>query len=122
MLLVFQRLFVEALLHVLLLPFWWYTVGVTRWVKKLFSWFRLGNEYLVPLLWWGHLFVPMFGQVDRQGRLVSFFIRIVNAIVRTFALGVWATILFGAFLVWCSLPIMVLYLFGSAFFMPKPSV
>lgn len=122
MLIVFQRLFIEALFHVLLLPFWWYTIGLARFAKKIFSWFRLGNEYLVPLLWWSHLFVPMFGQVDRQGRLVSFFIRLVNAIIRTCMLVVWAAALLVVFSVWILLPLVVAYIVASAFFMPTSSV
>ncbi len=122
MLIVFQRLFIDALLHVLLLPLWWYTVGLTRFAKKVFSWFRLGNEYLVPLLWWGHLFVPMFGAVQWQERLISFFMRLVNALIRTFLLAVWAVILVLVIMVWCVLPLIASYLIASAFFLPKPAV
>ena len=122
MLIVFQRLFIEALLHVLLLPFWWYTIGLARFAKKVFSWFRLGNEYLVPLLWWGHLFVPMFGAVQWQERVISFFMRLVNALIRTSVLAVWAVVLLFVLSVWCLLPLVVAYLMASAFVFPKSAV
>ncbi len=119
MILVLQRILLEALLHVLIFPFWWYTKGMLFAAKRCFEIFRYGNEFLVPALWWRNIFVPMFGQVDWQGRLVSFGIRLANGVARTLALLVWLFFATLLFVIWLALPLGVVVLFGLTLF-PSP--
>ena len=63
-----------------------------------------GNVILAQGLWLRNLFVPMFGQVDWQGRIVSFFMRLINAIIRGIILFLWLIVIFIFFLVWILAP------------------
>jgi len=69
------------------------------------------NDQLAPMLWLKNLLVPMFGQYDWQGRLVSFFMRLVNVIFRelmVFFVGMCACILF---VLWLIVPLFVCIMF-----------
>lgn len=65
-----------VLLEAFTFPWWWYTRGlarVGRWMRRTLR----GWERAVGLrLWAKNLFVPMFGQTDWQGRIISFFMRL----------------------------------------------
>lgn len=71
--------------------------------------FKHGNNNLAPGLWLANLFVPMFGQYDFQGWLVSFFMRLVQIIARAFALALWLGVCLAFFFVWLALPVLVFY-------------
>ncbi|MDO8599383.1 MAG: hypothetical protein Q7S02_04700 [bacterium] len=71
-----------ALVEVLTFPWWWYTRGlrrIGRWMSRTLR----GWERAVGLrLWAKNLFVPMFGQTDWQGRIISFFMRLMVLVGR----------------------------------------
>jgi len=114
-LLVIQRLLIEALLDFIYFPFWWYTSGLKHWLFVLVRLFKDGNLILLPGLWLKNLFVPMFGQTDFQGRLMSIFMRLVNVIARGIALFVWFLIIVIIFLLWIVFPIFVLFMLIRSF-------
>ncbi len=72
-----------AVLDAITFPWWWYTRGLRRvlgWVGRTLR----GWERAVGLrLWLKNLFVPMFGQTDWQGRIISFFMRLAVLFGRT---------------------------------------
>ncbi|HSR88895.1 MAG TPA: hypothetical protein VLK22_00655 [Candidatus Udaeobacter sp.] len=105
--LVLQRLLIETVLDVIYFPIWWYTKGAAHALRWCFNLLKTGNENLAPGLWLANLFVPMFGQFDIQGRIVSFFMRLVQILARTVALAVWLTLCLVLFLVWLALPVLV---------------
>ncbi len=111
-LLVFQRIFFDAILDLFYFPLWWYTGGVIHAAKWCGQFFMDGNQMLAPFLWLKNLFVPMFGQYDWQGRIISFFMRLVQFFFRTLALIVWLVVCFALFCVWLILPVIV---FGGLF-------
>lgn len=106
--LVFQRLLVESVLDIIYFPIWWYTKGALHALRWCFNLLKQGNENLAPGLWFANLFVPMFGQFDIQGRIVSFFMRLVQIFARTVALLVWLGLCFVLFVCWLALPVLVL--------------
>ncbi len=67
----------ELVGSVLRFPFWWYTDGV----MGLASWFLRELHFRWKsysfLIWIKHFFVPMYGQYDWSGRLVSLLMRFV---------------------------------------------
>lgn len=107
--LILQRLFLEAILDIFYFPIWWYSKGALYAIKKCFGFFKQGNANLAPGLWLANLFVPMFGQFDWEGRIVSFFMRLVQTIVRTFGLLLWLLFCLALFIMWLSLPVVVFY-------------
>ena len=114
--LVLQRIFFDFLLDFVFFPLWWYTDGVKQAFLFSLQLFKDGNLYLAPGLWLKNIFVPMFGQNDLQGRLVSFFMRLVNFIGRSLALLIWLVICILVFCIWLILPLAVIYMFIQSMF------
>ncbi len=111
--LVLPRLLAETFLDFLYFPFWWYTVGTYRAWLWCFEKMSAGNDYLAPGLWLRNIFVPMYGQYDWEGRIISFFMRLFQVITRSLVLFVWVILCFCLFLFWLALPILAAYGFLS---------
>lgn len=107
--LILQRLFLEAILDIFYFPIWWYSHGALYALRRCFNLFKEGNASLAPGLWLANLFVPMFGQFDIQGRIISFFMRLVQIIARTIGLMIWLVFCLALWLVWLLLPIVIIY-------------
>ncbi|MBT3817577.1 MAG: hypothetical protein HOE80_04095 [Candidatus Magasanikbacteria bacterium] len=110
-LLIAQRLLLTAFLDVVYFPFWWYTSGVVHVWKWTLRVVAEGNATFAPGVWLKNLFVPMFGQYDFQGRLVSFFMRVMNVIIRTIFLTIWMVLAMIPLISWFVLPVVVSYFF-----------
>ncbi len=110
-LLVFQRLVLEFFLDLIYFPLWWYTGGVKQ--AGFFCWQLLqqGNLRLAPGLWLKNIFVPMFGQTDLQGKLISLLMRLVNIIGRSIALFFWLFVVLFVFCLWLVFPVVLVYMF-----------
>ncbi|MBI5729450.1 MAG: hypothetical protein HY983_04415 [Candidatus Magasanikbacteria bacterium] len=108
-LIILQRLFGEALLDLVYFPVWWYSGGWKYAGSRCLVWLKAGNRTLAPGLWLQNLFVPMFGQTDWQGKIISFFMRGVQIVARTLALILWTIICAVVWLIWIFLPVIALY-------------
>ncbi len=113
--LVLQRLLLEFALDFLYFPLWWYTDGTRRAFLFVVDMIKNGNDQLAPGLWLKNIFVPMFGQIDWQGRLMSIFIRLINVLGRTLALTIWCIVAALLFIFWLALPVSVGYMFVQSF-------
>ncbi len=92
-------------------PFWWYSVGFLETLKKLGR-FWLGQEQALGFsVWLKNIFVPMYGQYDWAGRLISFFIRIVQIIFRGLALLFWLVFVLAAAALWLAAPLFLVIAF-----------
>lgn len=81
----FQFLFVDVIGSVLYFPIWWYTEGffeVVNWSRRSLAYRWRAYSFA---LWLKNFFVPMYGQYDWAGRLVSVFMRFVVLIGRGIA-------------------------------------
>ncbi len=117
--LVFQRLLIDFLLDFFYFPLWWYTRGLKHHAGVCLDLVRSANMQFAPGLWLKNIFVPMYGQYDWQGRIVSFFMRSMNVLIRGIAMAVWLVIVAGVFLLWPVVPVCVGYLlFVSVFRVP----
>lgn len=112
-LLVIQQLLIEAALDVVYLPVWWYTKGTKRVGMGCVNWVRSMNAQTAPGLWLKNLFVPMYGLYDWQGRLVSFFMRLVNVIGRSIWLLIGTACIAALFLLWFIFPIILFGLIST---------
>lgn len=88
-------------------PVWWYTKGLRRVAVGCAHYIEEMNLTLAPGLWLKYMFVPMFGQRDFQGRLMSIFMRIVNIIGRSVALFVYSLSIFFLLFLWIAFPVFV---------------
>jgi hypothetical protein len=102
-----KSIFIDIIGEVLFFPIWWYTQGLKR--TTLWMWNSIigsARNLALPSMF-KSLFKPMFGQTDRQGRLISFFMRIILTISR---LILFIILLFFNLLVlifWIGLPMLV---------------
>lgn len=106
---VFQKIFLDTILQTLYFPVWWYSGGLKYAATACFGFFRAGNSQLMPGLWLKNIFVPMYGQYDIQGRIISFLMRFVQVIARSIALLFWLCVCLSLFCVWLALPIIIAF-------------
>ncbi|MSU75754.1 MAG: hypothetical protein EXS55_04555 [Candidatus Magasanikbacteria bacterium] len=114
-LLIAQRLAFEALLDIIYFPLWWYTGGLKHALLWCVGVLKRGNQSLAPGLWLKNIFVPMYGQYDWQGKIISFFMRLAQVVFRTSALLVWLGFCCVLFMAWMVFPIVVVYGLGRSF-------
>jgi len=107
--LVLEKTLGQLVWDAILWPFWWYSVGLDffwrlagRQLKSAFGGLALG-------VWAANLFVPMFGQYDRAGRIISFFIRLFQVIARSIWLFFYGLFWLALFIVWLLLPFTAVY-------------
>ncbi len=108
-LLVLPRLLGETFIDLFYFPIWWYTGGAYRSARWCFGLILNGNYHFAPGLWLRNLFVPMYGQYDFEGRLISFFMRLFQFFIRALVLFIWSVFCLCLFLIWLLLPILTVY-------------
>lgn len=101
-------LIVGTLGMILYFPVWWYSLGFFRFVKRIFYFWREQAYFLAVLIWIKNIFVPMYGQGDFVGRLISFLVRFVQIIVRTIILFFWLLMCLVLMAFWLALPILII--------------
>lgn len=94
--------------NILFFPLWWYSFGFIRFAQRIISFWRGEQRSLGFNVWLKNLFVPMYGQHDFAGRLISFFIRLIQIIVRGLALLFWLFIGLALMFAWLALPLALI--------------
>jgi len=103
------KILAELARDIIYFPLWWYTKGLFQlliWLKN----FLINREKTVALsVWIKNIFRPMYGQYDWQGKLISFFIRVMQIIARSIGMLIYLIISALIFCFWIILPILVIY-------------
>lgn len=107
--LILEQLFLDAIGDIVYFPVWWYTKGLKFFSLKILNLLRSGNESLAPGVWLKNIFVPMYGQYDWQGRLISILVRAVQIFFRGIALIAWCLVCLAFLAVWFVFPLVVCY-------------
>jgi hypothetical protein len=102
-------IFIDILKDIVFFPFWWYSQGLIKTAKKLTGFVADKEKSLALFVWVKNLFVPMYGQRDFQGFIISFFIRLIQIIFRSFMLFFWTSFALALFLAWIILPATAIY-------------
>lgn len=100
-------IFKDIIFDILYWPIWWYSIGLAKAFGNMKDTIAQGNRELALGIWVKNLFVPMFGQTDWQGRLISFFMRLVQIIIRFVAFLFWIVFAMVVFLFWPFLPLVI---------------
>ena len=100
----------DILKDIFFFPFWWYSIGLTGTVKKLVDFIVDKEKSLALFVWVKNIFIPMYGQRDWQGYLISFFVRLVQIIFRSLILVFWVIIALIFFWLWFVFPGLVIYM------------
>ncbi len=89
-------------------PIWWYTKGLKKAIIFTGEKIKDAENLLAVRIWIKNLFRPMYAQYDWQGRIISFFMRIFQIIVRSLLLVVLVFFILFIPLIWFFLPLVIL--------------
>ncbi|MFA5052141.1 MAG: hypothetical protein WC544_03730 [Patescibacteria group bacterium] len=112
---------IEIIWDVIYFPIWWYTKGLSRVASYCVNSASVHiNRRLAIGIWLRNMFRPMYGDYTKEGRIISFFMRIVVLIYKLVLLVLWLALLLVIFILWVVLPVLVIYyilyqLFGVSF-------
>jgi hypothetical protein len=105
----------DSLLAIFYFPLWWYSVGLLKVIKGSWNFIKDMEISLGFWIWIKNLFVPMFGQRDFAGRLISIFLRLFEIIFKGIILLIIIVIALVFVVFWLILPILVIYQIFSHF-------
>lgn len=103
----FPVIILEFFGKILYFPLWWYSVGLFKKLKGLFNFLKDKEKELGLSVWAKNIFVPMYGQRDIAGRIISFFIRFFQIVFRSIVLLIWFVLAFFMLIVWLSFPVLL---------------
>jgi hypothetical protein len=103
------KIFTDIFIDIVFFPFWWYSLGLVKVVRKLVDFIADKEKSLALSVWIKNIFTPMYGQRDIQGFLISFFIRLIQIIFRSLILLFWTIIALIIFWLWLLAPILIIY-------------
>jgi hypothetical protein len=103
-------IFTDIIADIFFFPIWWYSFGLIKTVKNLAGFVADKEKSLALFVWVKNIFVPMYGQRDIQGMVISFFVRLVQIIVRVVILAFWIIVALVGFWIWVALPILIIYM------------
>ena len=106
---IYLTLIKDAFISIIYFPVWWYSRGFLKFVKAMFLSLSSFDNQIGFTLWLKNIFVPLFGQNDFGGRIVSFFVRLGNIIVRGFVVLLYLILIVALIVVWDIFPVYVLY-------------
>ncbi len=115
----FLDAFSGTLRDILFFPIWWYSFGVVDVIMKLSVFVGQRQQSLGLFVWMKNIFVPMYGQRDIQGFIISVIIRIVQIIFRSIIMLFWLFFAFLLFSIWITLPILITYQMVWQIFLDK---
>ena len=90
-------------------PLWWYSRGYLKMIISLRDFIVNRERSLGFFIWTKNLFRPMYGQEDMWGRVISFFVRLIQIIVRGLIMIFWLVFSLSVFIFWTTLPLIIFY-------------
>jgi len=106
---IFGLVLIDQIKIVLYFPVWWYSLGFFKALKGTWEFVKDFEQTLGFSIWLKNLFVPIFGQRDIAGRIISFFLRLFEIVLRGFALLIFVIVALVFIIFWLILPIFVIY-------------
>jgi len=102
------KILTQVIMEIIYFPLWWYSVGFGRFFKSVVKFWRGQEQSLGFSVWAKNILVPMYGQHDWAGRIISFLIRLIQIIFRGLVLLVWLAVCLAALVVWLAFPFLLL--------------
>lgn len=102
-------LLIDLIGELLYFPIWWYSQGLKRIVIYVGQSIQNTNRNLAISLMFKNLFKPMFGQYDREGRIISFFFRLIITFFRSILFLLLVILYFLMIIFWIVAPIFVVW-------------
>jgi len=110
-----SKIIADICVDIVFFPFWWYSLGLIKIAKSLAGFVADKGKSLGLLVWIKNIFVPMYGQRDIAGEIISFFIRLVQIIFRTIFFIFWLALALILFCLWFLAPIVIVYMITLQF-------
>lgn len=95
-----QFIAVDVVGDIVYWPVWWYTRGLKKLILYIYNEVAYFENRIGLKMWLKNLFKPMYGQYDWQGRLISFFMRLVVLVYKLVKFILWIFILFIILFIW----------------------
>lgn len=106
----FSEIIFGFIFKILYFPIWWYGPGTVKKTKKCLYFLKDREESLGLFIWLKNILVPMYGQEDFAGRLISFFVRFFQVLFRSLVMLFWLIYAFIKLLLWLFFPPILLFL------------
>ncbi|MFA6271768.1 MAG: hypothetical protein WC693_01490 [Patescibacteria group bacterium] len=104
-----KYVFLELIGKLIYFPVWWYTSGTKKvlfFVGRQIS--GVANAMGISILS-KNLLKPMYGDYTKSGRIISFFMRLIQFFFLMIAITIWSILMCLFFVFWLLLPIIVFY-------------
>ncbi len=103
-----KSLVLDLIGEILYFPLWWYGLGLKQVVLNVGRSIKNTSRDLALPLLFKSLFKPMFGQYDREGRIISFFMRIFVTLSRLVFFFFLSLLYLIGLILWLLLPVLVI--------------
>lgn len=97
----------DLIKDLLYFPVWWYGRGLQKRWKIALKEIKDGYRNLALKILILNLFKPMYGEKDRQGRIISFFARLIMLLGRSVEMLIWVLFIFILLAIWTIAPLFV---------------
>ena len=104
-----KQIVIDLVGEILYFPVWWYTQGLMRTISYVIASIKNTNRNLALGLMFRNLLKPMFGQYDREGRLISFFMRIILILFRLVVFILLSILYLLIIIFWIFLPVVAVW-------------
>lgn len=104
-----KYIFVEVVFDILYFPIWWYTKGLSRMANYCLEILIKSSRKLALRIWLQHMFTPMYGDYTKEGRIISFLMRIVVLVFKLIMMVFWTIYVFLIFFAWLIIPLLFIY-------------
>ena len=104
-----SQIIIKTISDIIYFPIWWYSLGLVEIIKKGWLFWRQREKALGFSIWLKNIFVPMYGQYDWAGRIISFFIRLVQVVFRGLVLLLWLALYIASVLLWLAFPLFLFF-------------
>ncbi len=105
----FTKIAVQLLWEIAYFPLWWYSSGLIHLLESIREFMSNRQKELAFFVWTKNILVPMYGEYNWEGRLISFFVRLVQIIVRGIILLIWMAFCVIALALWIAVPPVVVW-------------
>lgn len=103
-----KAVFGDVIGGVIYAPVFWYTRGAYDAARSCLRLIVRQWKVLGVGVWIMNIFVPMYGQRDLAGSLISFAMRLVQIIARAFAMVVSLVLIIALFVIYLAAPVFII--------------
>lgn len=104
-----------TVLDTVISPLWWYGRGLVNAYNTVVAMVVSVWRSMGVWMWARHIFTPMFQQYDWQGRLISFFMRLFQVVVRSIGAIIGTALVLVGFVGYLVAPIFLVLYFVITF-------